>query len=58
MHTDSKSLVETFKNMKLKKVVPLHFLLLEKGEQKRIKDELKPLGKKIFFPSDFSSLTL
>lgn len=56
MHTDSETLCETFKDMPLKKIIPVHFLLLRKGEEQRIKKELIPLGKKLYFPNDFDRL--
>ncbi|MCD6583190.1 MAG: ribonuclease Z [Candidatus Omnitrophica bacterium] len=58
MHTDAKTLASILQNIPLKKIVPIHFLLLKKGELRKIKKELTPLGKKIYFPSDFDILTL
>jgi len=58
MHTDSKTLAETFKNSKIKKIIPVHFLLLRKGEEARIRKELAPLGRKLFFPNDLDQFTL
>ena len=58
MHTDSHSLCCAFKNAKIKKLIPIHFLLLNAKEEQRIRRELKPLGKKTFIPFDFMSLHL
>jgi ribonuclease BN (tRNA processing enzyme) len=60
MHTDSKSLAQALnlKGMGLKKIIPIHFLLLEKGEEERIKSELKPLKGKLLFPTDTTQLIL
>ncbi len=58
MHTDARTLCETFKDSRIKKIIPVHFLLLRKGEETRIRKELAPLGQKLFFPSDFDELTL
>lgn len=57
MHTDARTLCETFRDSRIKKIIPVHFLLLRKGEETRIKKELAPLGKKLFFPSDFDTIT-
>ena len=58
MHTDSKTLCDTFRDSKIKKIIPVHFLLLRKGEEQRIKKELSPLGNKLYFPHDFDRLNL
>ena len=57
MHTDSKSLARVFKDTPLKKIIPVHFLLLRKGEEERIKKELEVLGEKLLLVSDFDSLS-
>ena len=58
MHTDSKTLCEYLKNKPATKLIPVHFLLLKKDEEKRIRAELKPLGKRCIFVKDFEVLEL
>ncbi|MBN2482702.1 MAG: ribonuclease Z [Candidatus Omnitrophica bacterium] len=53
VHTNAKDLTVTFIRSKIKKIIPVHFLLLRKDEEQKIKKELKPFGKRLFFPSDF-----
>ncbi|MCM8787776.1 MAG: ribonuclease Z [Candidatus Omnitrophica bacterium] len=59
MHTCSKDLANYLqKNKNIKKLIPIHFLLLDKKEEQRIKNELAILGNKVIFPKDFSKLRL
>ncbi|UCG34652.1 MAG: ribonuclease Z [Candidatus Omnitrophota bacterium] len=58
MHTDSKTLSEYLKDKPDTKLIPVHFLLLKKGEEKRIRAELKPLGKRCVFVKDFEVVRL
>jgi ribonuclease BN (tRNA processing enzyme) len=58
MHTCAATLADTFKASQLKKVIPIHFLLEKKGEEERIRKELKPLGKKLWIPRDNDRLKI
>lgn len=59
MHTSSRSLKELLlKNPCIKKLIPLHFLLLDKNEEKRIKQELFPLGGRVIFVNDEDKISL
>jgi len=58
LHTDAKTLSKVFKNTQIEKIIPIHFLLLEKGEEKKIRKELAEIKDKIIFPSDYQCLTL
>ncbi len=58
MHTCSKTLSDYLINKPSIKLIPIHFLLLEKNEMKRIRNELKPLGKRVVFVKDFYRLSL
>ncbi|RLG27649.1 hypothetical protein DRN98_10610 [Methanosarcinales archaeon] len=58
MHTSSRQLVEIVQKTKTKKIIPIHFLLLDKNEEKRIRKELKPIKKKLIFPKDFLTLSI
>jgi len=58
MHTNSRQLAEAFKGNSLEKIIPIHFLLLKKNEEKRIRRELKPLGKTVCYVRDFDTLRL
>ncbi|RKY28950.1 MAG: hypothetical protein DRP61_00405 [Candidatus Omnitrophota bacterium] len=55
LHTEAKQLKELAFRTKPKLLIPIHFLLLRKGEFKNIKEDLKEV-KNVFFPEDFSSL--
>ena len=57
MHTESSQLKKLAKKLRPKLVLPVHFLLLEKGELGRIRKELQGV-KNIFLPEDGTSLTL
>ena len=57
MHTDSKTLADYMKD-KNTKLIPIHFLLLDNTELKRIKSELKILNKNLIIPKDFQKLYL
>ncbi|MBD3264201.1 MAG: MBL fold metallo-hydrolase [Candidatus Omnitrophica bacterium] len=56
MHTSSLQLKNFLEKEKKTKLIPLHFLLLEKGEMKKIKKELESVEKKVIYPEDFSRL--
>ncbi len=58
MHTDAKTLYDTFKNVSFNKIIPIHFLLLNKKEEERIKRELKCFKNKIIFPEDFLQIKI
>ncbi len=58
MHTSSYQLVEIAHQTKAKKIIPIHFLLLDKDEEKRIKKELKSIKKRLVFPEDFFTLLI
>jgi len=58
MHTNSYDLAQAFKCLKLKKVIPVHFLPLDKLQEKKTKGELKALGKKLIIPKDYGNYTL
>ncbi|MBN2120586.1 MAG: ribonuclease Z [Candidatus Omnitrophica bacterium] len=57
MHTESSQLKNLALKTNPKLLVPIHFLLLAKGEFKKIKRELKGL-KNVFLPKDYSCLTI
>jgi ribonuclease BN (tRNA processing enzyme) len=57
MHTNAKDLVNHLKNKSNIKLIPIHFLLLEKKEEKRIKEELKLL-KNVIFVRDFQTFSI
>jgi len=56
MHTDSKTLANYMKDKKNTKLIPIHFLLLNNTELKRIKNELKILNKNLIIPKDFQKI--
>ena len=58
MHTDSLSLAKTFYPFNLKKIIPVHFLSLKKGEEKKIEKELRPLRNRLIIPKDFQAILL
>ncbi len=58
MHTDAKSLAQICSGKLPKKIIPFHFLLLNRKEENKIKKELKPLKDKLIYPCDFYSITL
>ncbi|MCM8831930.1 MAG: MBL fold metallo-hydrolase [Candidatus Omnitrophica bacterium] len=59
MHTCAKDLANYLqKNKNIKKLIPVHFLLLNKKEEQRIKDELAILGNRVIFPEDFDIIRL
>ena len=58
MHTTSKTL-NAYLSAKTKlKLIPIHFLLLEKDEEKRIKKELAGIRKRVIWPQDFKAINL
>jgi ribonuclease BN (tRNA processing enzyme) len=56
MHTDSNTLANYMKDKKDTKLIPIHFLLLDSTELKRIKNELKILNKNLIIPKDFQNI--
>jgi len=58
MHTSALTLAKSFSAAKLKKIIPIHFLIMEEQEEKRIKKELKILKDKLVIPRDFQALLL
>ena len=58
MHTNSYDLAQVFKDSKLRKIMPVHFLILNKHQENKIKDELKVLGGKLLVPKDYGVYTL
>lgn len=56
VHTNARDLARFVKDTRIRKLIPIHFLLLEKNELRKIRDELSPLGKRVFLPSDFDRL--
>jgi ribonuclease Z len=58
MHTCAKDLSQYLKNNGCAKLIPVHFLLLEKGEEKRIRQELAPLRRRVVFVKDFQEIIL
>lgn len=60
MHTPSAFITREFKKHPLKKIIPIHFLLRDKKEERKIEKELIPLIKrgKILLPYDLMKVTL
>lgn len=58
MHTSSQQLVEIAQKTQAKRIIPIHFLLLDKKEEKRIKKELRPIKERLVFPKDFLTLLI
>jgi ribonuclease BN (tRNA processing enzyme) len=56
MHTDSLSLTQAFLNSSIAKIIPIHFLLLDKWQEKKIRKELDPLKRKLLIPNDFQTI--
>lgn len=56
LHTDAKTLAARLKDTPIKTVIPVHFLLTEKDEERKIIRELAPLGKKLRLVKDFQSV--
>ncbi len=56
VHTNARDLAALVRKTRVKKLIPVHFLLLEKNEMRRIRGELIPLGKRVRIPSDFDRL--
>lgn len=56
MHTSASSLSQHLKNTPGTKLIPIHFLLLGKAEEKRIKKELDPLKKRLILVRDFQTV--
>ena len=57
MHTNAKDLAKYLKLKPKIKTIPVHFLLLRKGEEKRIRKELKAI-KNVIFVKDFQGIFL
>ena len=55
MHTNAKQLVQALRNNPKTKLIPVHFLLLRKSEETRIRKELNAL-KNVIFVRDFQVL--
>lgn len=58
MHTDSRTLAKYLRSKPKVKLFPIHFLLLEKGEEERIQKELKTLHGRVIFVKDFDFVSL
>jgi ribonuclease BN (tRNA processing enzyme) len=58
MHTNSVTLAQYMRTMPKTKLIPVHFLLLRKGEEKRIRKELAPFHKQTIFVKDFQTVIL
>ena len=58
MHTASITLSNYLENHPKIKLIPVHFLLLEKGEEKRIKRELCSIKSRLIWTEDFKTITL
>jgi hypothetical protein len=58
MHTDSSTLTEIFLPYGLKKIIPIHFLGVNKRQESLMRQELKPLKEKLFIPNDLQTITL
>jgi ribonuclease Z len=58
MHTNSKMLASYLKDKQNLKVIPIHFLLLDKNEEKRINKELAGIKKNIILAEDFGAINL
>ena len=56
LHTCAKDLSEYMNKNSRAKLIPIHFLLLDKGEERRIKQELSCLKRKVIFPKDFQQI--
>jgi ribonuclease Z len=58
MHTNSRQLARYLRRWPDAKLIPVHFLLLEKGEEARIKKELAPLNRRLVLARDFQKKTI
>ncbi len=58
MHTSSKVLSDYLKTCPKVKLIPVHFLLQNKNEERRIKEELRPIRDKIIWPEDLKTIVL
>ncbi|MBN3040451.1 MAG: ribonuclease Z [Candidatus Omnitrophica bacterium] len=58
LHTNSNDLAGFLEKNKNIFLVPVHFLLLEKGEMARIKRELSKLGTRVIYPKDYGCISL
>lgn len=58
MHTSAKTLSDYLKEIPKTKLIPVHFLLLEKNEENRIKKELQEIKKKLILVKDYEQLRL
>ncbi len=58
MHTSSKMLAGYLRNRKNLKTIPVHFLLLEKNGEKKIKKELAGVKEKVIWTKDFQTIAL
>lgn len=58
LHTSAQQLPEVFKNTKIKKIIPIHFLLLTPKEEGKILKELAKLKDNLIIPDDFLQIKL
>jgi len=58
MHTNSKELADYLKSEPKIKLIPIHFLLLERGEEKRIEKELSSIKRRLILAKDFQTINL
>tara|TARA_B100000315_G_C14537511_1_gene569202 strand:- start:919 stop:1686 length:768 start_codon:yes stop_codon:yes gene_type:complete len=58
MHTNAGELSKFLEDKPKIKLIPIHFLLLEKNEEKKIQAEFKAFKKQVIFAKDFEKLSL
>ncbi|MFH1771840.1 MAG: ribonuclease Z [Candidatus Omnitrophota bacterium] len=58
IHTCAKDLALSLEHLTHTRLIPIHFLLMNRNEYGRIRKELRPLGKRCIFAKDFDSLNL
>lgn len=58
MHTSARELSDYLKAFPRIKFIPVHFLLLTKSEEKKIRKELKPVKNRLIWVNDFETITL
>jgi len=58
MHTSARELSDYLKAFPKIKFIPVHFLLLTKSEEKKIRKELKSLDSRVIWAEDFKTITL
>ena len=56
IHTQAKALADYLKDKPYTKLIPVHFLLLDKNEEGKIKQELKPIKSQLLIPQDFKTV--